>query len=101
MATDSVPVVSTGGSVRSVITGNVSLGFLTEILGSLPMGETGYAFLVSPSGWFLAHPTCSLVMREPIFGIAGFASGAPQSDEITILAFRYLGTGSGAEATRA
>ena len=70
MATYSVPVFSADGTVRSIVTGDVSLGFLTELLSSLPLGETGYAFLVSPSGRFLAHPTRSLVMRESIFGVA-------------------------------
>ena len=70
MATYSVPVLSRDGSVRAIVTGDVSLGFLTELLSSLPVGEAGYAFLISPSGKFLAHPTRSLVMRESIFGVA-------------------------------
>ena len=70
MATYSVPVFAPDGQVRSVVTGDVSLAFLTDMLASLPVGEKGYAFLVSSTGRFLAHPTRSLVMRETILGIA-------------------------------
>ena len=72
MATYASPVHLRHDPVRvsAVVTGDVSLAFLTDMLASLPVGEKGYAFLVSSTGRFLAHPTRSLVMRETILGIA-------------------------------
>ena len=56
--------------VSAVVTGDVSLTLLSNLLESLDLGETGYAFLISQNGTFIAHPDHAFIMNESIFSIA-------------------------------
>ena len=58
------------GAVSAVVTGDVSLLWLTHLLQSLDLGETGYAFLLSRNGTFIAHPNAAFIMNESIFSVA-------------------------------
>jgi len=70
-ATYSVPVrFADGPPVSAVATGDVSLDWLTDLLEGLDLGETGYAFLISQNGTFIAHPRRLMVMNESIFSVA-------------------------------
>lgn len=70
-ATFSVPVRFAGGPpVSAVATGDVSLAWLTDLLEGLDLGETGYAFLISQNGTFIAHPRRHMMMNESIFSVA-------------------------------
>ncbi len=53
-----------------VMTVDVSLAWLGGLLSSLGIGKTGYAFILSRTGTFIAHPDERLVMNETIFSIA-------------------------------
>jgi sigma-B regulation protein RsbU (phosphoserine phosphatase) len=72
MATYSVPLYAYDdpGSFWGVVTGDLSLEWLTDLLLSLPVGEAGYAFLISQNGTFISHPTRDLIMNESIFSVA-------------------------------
>lgn len=72
MATYSVPLLRAGKQPGfwGVATCDLSLEWLSGLLKSLPLGETGYAFLISSTGTFIAHPDPELVMNETIFSIA-------------------------------
>ncbi len=85
MATYSVPLFSGAGRDRfaGVVTCDVSLEWLAGELGAMPLGEDGYAFLISRKGTILVHPTRAFVMKESIFSLADARSDA---------ALRALGT---------
>jgi sigma-B regulation protein RsbU (phosphoserine phosphatase) len=73
MATYSVPFYQTGLNERrfmGVMTADVSLSWLREIVSSIRIARTGYAFLLSKTGTFVTHPDPNLVMKETIFRVA-------------------------------
>jgi len=73
MITYSVPLYRNKQGERiflGVVTADVSLDWLRNILASLHISERGYAFLVSRTGTFISHPDAQLVMNETLFTIA-------------------------------
>ena len=66
-----------GRLFRGVVTADVSLEKLVSDIGAISLYETGYAFLISNRGAFLAHPDQTLIMRESIFSMAE-ARGLPE-----------------------
>jgi sigma-B regulation protein RsbU (phosphoserine phosphatase) len=56
--------------VAGIVTADLSVDWLTKHLSSVKVGETGYCFLISDSGVFLAHPDKNLIMKESIFSVA-------------------------------
>lgn len=50
--------------VTGTITGTMSLEGLTQLLNSLSLGETGYAFAISHDGTFLSHPYRELIKSQ-------------------------------------
>lgn len=55
---------------RGVVTADVSLAALVAEIGGISLYKTGYAFLISRTGAFLAHPDKRCIMRESIFSLA-------------------------------
>lgn len=53
-----------------VVTADISLAWLQEIISSIKIGQTGYGFLLSRNGTFVTHPDSGLVMNETIFSVA-------------------------------
>lgn len=53
-----------------VVTADVSLVWLQEMVSSIKIAKTGYAFLISQNGTFVTHPHKELVMHETIFGVS-------------------------------
>jgi sigma-B regulation protein RsbU (phosphoserine phosphatase) len=79
MVTYTVPILA--GPERRVVglvTGDLSLDWLQDMLGSLDLGAGGQAFLLSRNGTVVSHPRVELIMRESIFSIAE----ALESEEI-------------------
>ncbi|MEW6076277.1 MAG: SpoIIE family protein phosphatase [Thermodesulfobacteriota bacterium] len=73
MATYSVPFYEKRGSQRrfaGIVTADISLGHLTDIVSSIRVLKTGYGFLLSRNGVFLAHPRQDIVMNESVFSLA-------------------------------
>lgn len=73
MATYSVPFYRTRDGERrfaGIVTADISLEHLTEIVSSMQILETGYGFLLSRNGVFLAHPRSELIMDESVFSLA-------------------------------
>lgn len=60
---------------------DLSLNWLRNVVSSLKIGKTGYAFLITRNGTFVTHPDSNLIMNETIFSIAE-ARGNPQIREI-------------------
>ncbi|MBN2125869.1 MAG: SpoIIE family protein phosphatase [Deltaproteobacteria bacterium] len=53
-----------------VVTADISLAGLRNIVDSIKIARTGYGFLISKNGTFITHPDSSLVMNETIFSVA-------------------------------
>lgn len=73
LSTYSVPFYMKRNGQRvfgGVITIDISLDWLTEIVNSVKIFESGYAFLISRNGVFVTHPDRSFIMNESIFTLA-------------------------------
>jgi phosphoserine phosphatase RsbU/P len=73
MATYSVPFYRQFRGKRQfmgVITADISLEWLQNIVSSIKVLQTGYGFLISKNGTLVTHPLKELIMNETIFGIA-------------------------------
>lgn len=55
---------------RGVVTSDISLESLTELISSVRILKTGYAALLSRNGMILAHPLKKAIMNESFFSIA-------------------------------
>lgn len=53
-----------------VVSADISLSWMQELLTSLSNQESGYVFMLSRYGSFIAHPDANLVMNETIFTAA-------------------------------
>ena len=73
MSTYSVPfyrVVEGKKKFAGVVTADISLEWLREIVSSIKIFQSGYGFLISRSGTIVTHPRADLIMNETIFSIA-------------------------------
>ncbi|MCX6354189.1 MAG: SpoIIE family protein phosphatase [Candidatus Aureabacteria bacterium] len=73
MSTYSVPFYYTVKGKREfagVVTADVYLSWLQDIVSSIKIGTTGYGFLVSRQGTIVTHPRRDLIMRATLPGIA-------------------------------
>lgn len=73
MVTYSVPVFEGSGPSRKligVITCDLTLDWLTDLLRSIRFAETGYAFLISRTGAYICHPRKEFVVKETVFSAA-------------------------------
>jgi phosphoserine phosphatase RsbU/P len=58
------------GEVKGVITADVSLDRLTEMVSQIKFEKTGYAFLIANEGELIVWPETDLIMRETILSLA-------------------------------
>ncbi|MEJ2672375.1 MAG: adenylate/guanylate cyclase domain-containing protein, partial [Deltaproteobacteria bacterium] len=73
MCTYSVPFYRTVGGIRKlqgVVTADISLMWLKDLVSSVKIYQSGYAFLISQNGVFVTHPKAKWIMRESIFSLA-------------------------------
>lgn len=73
MATYSVPFYRTVDGRREfagVVTADISLEWLEDLLNEIQLFDTGYAFLLSRLGTVISHPDRELMMNQTIFTIA-------------------------------
>lgn len=59
-----------------VVTADISLEWLEEIVSAMRIYRTGYGFILSANGTFIAHPEKRWIMNETIFSIAEARSDA-------------------------
>ncbi|MHC1726849.1 MAG: SpoIIE family protein phosphatase [Syntrophobacteraceae bacterium] len=79
MATFSVPfyrMVNGGKRFQGIVTSDVALKWLQDVVSEIKVFHTGYAFLISRNGVFITHPDSSLIMKHTIFSVAE-AKGSP------------------------
>jgi sigma-B regulation protein RsbU (phosphoserine phosphatase) len=75
MTTYSFPWLEHGGGasgkrLKAIITADVSLEWLTDLVSSLQVGRTGFGFIVSETGTFVTNPHADLIMRQSMFSLA-------------------------------
>jgi len=73
MATYSVPLhrqVDGESRFCGIVSADVSLSWLKNILASVKVYESGYAFLLSKNGVYVTHPDSDTIMRRSIFSVA-------------------------------
>ncbi|ABK17886.1 SpoIIE family protein phosphatase [Syntrophobacter fumaroxidans] len=73
MATVSVPFYKEADGEKDfqgIVTADISLSWLTEILSSVTIYRTGYAFVITRNGVFVTYPDNGFIMRKSIFSIA-------------------------------
>ncbi|RJP28514.1 MAG: HAMP domain-containing protein [Candidatus Omnitrophota bacterium] len=73
MSTYSMPFYRNENGNRTfwgIVTVDLSLEWLVDLVSSISIYESGYAFLLSQNGFFVTHPNKSYIMRESIFSIA-------------------------------
>jgi sigma-B regulation protein RsbU (phosphoserine phosphatase) len=73
MVTYSVPLYIGAGDNRrfaGVITCDLNLEFLKQMMAELPLGKDGYGLLMSRFGTYIAHPMKEIVLNETVFSLA-------------------------------
>ncbi len=79
MVTYSVPFYREVGGEKKftgIVTADISLSDLKQLVSSIRVGKTGYGFLVSKKGKMITHPDKSLIMNKSFFDITGTIGGA-------------------------
>ncbi|MFH1136524.1 MAG: SpoIIE family protein phosphatase [Pseudomonadota bacterium] len=56
--------------VRGIITADISLVWLTELISSIKAGQTGYGFIISHNGVFITYPDEKMILKESLFSLA-------------------------------
>lgn len=69
MVTYASPMIDVQGKFLGVVSCDISLDWLTDLLESLPLGKGGYAFLVSRNGTLISHPNRVLILNESLFSL--------------------------------
>ena len=59
-----------GRVVWGIVTADLSLEWMSDLIGTVRTGDTGFGFLISASGQFVAHPDHHLIMNESVFTVA-------------------------------
>jgi sigma-B regulation protein RsbU (phosphoserine phosphatase) len=59
-----------GRKIRGIICADISLEWLTKIVASIKVLDTGDAYLISRNGTILTHNVKDLIMNESIFSVA-------------------------------
>lgn len=70
-----------GRAFWGVVTADVSLEWLEQIVSQVKILKSGYAFLISPKGEFITFPEKRYTLRENIFNLAA-AKNDPELKEI-------------------
>ncbi|MEE8302223.1 MAG: ATP-binding protein [Candidatus Tectomicrobia bacterium] len=76
-----VPIERFVGEVIGVLIAEVNLTYIWKVIASIRVGETGYAYVVSPEGDLIAHPDISLALQKQnltrLSQVQGALRGAP------------------------
>ena len=67
MTTYSKPLYDSEGKLYAIITADMSLEWLTELVGNIKAFETSYNLMVSRNASFIVHPDHNLILNETIF----------------------------------
>lgn len=67
MTTYSKPLYDSYGNLYAIITADLSLEWLTELVGHIHAFESSYNLMVSRNASFIVHPDRNLILNETIF----------------------------------
>lgn len=67
MTTYSKPLYDKDGKLYAIISADLSLGWLTELVGNIQAFEKSYNLMVSRNASFIVHPDHSLILNETIY----------------------------------
>ena len=67
MTTYSKPLYDANGNLYAIITADLSLEWLTELVGGIKAFERSYNLMVSRNASFIAHPDHNLILNETIY----------------------------------
>ena len=67
MATYSKPLYDQYGNLYAIITADLSLEWLTDLVGSIQAFERSYNLMVSRNASFIVHPDHNLILNETIY----------------------------------
>jgi phosphoserine phosphatase RsbU/P len=107
MSTYSVPFyrnIKGERKLAGVVTADISLEWLQEMVSSIKIAETGYAFLISKKGTLVTHPRQELIMNQTIFSL-GDKFNKPElhklgqsmiNGETSLISIKHLFTGEDA-----
>jgi sigma-B regulation protein RsbU (phosphoserine phosphatase) len=70
MITYSYPLQDEQGNVFAVVTADVSLEWLSQLMDSLKYYDQSYSFVLSRNGTFITHPRTEVVLNQTIFSFA-------------------------------
>ncbi len=84
MTTFSLPVTDTKGRVAAVLTADVSLDWLTDLVGSLPEYPEAFSALVSRTGQLMVCPAPALVMKKTVQEVAATLSDSTAVRDIAL-----------------
>lgn len=70
MITYSLPLTDDNGRMFAIITADVSLDELTELMDSVHYYKGDYNFIIGRGGVFITHPTREFILNEGIFSYA-------------------------------
>ena len=67
MTTYSVPLFDANGDLYAIITADLSLEWLTELVGDIKAFSTSYNLMVSRNATYIVHPDHNLILNETIY----------------------------------
>ena len=67
MTTYSMPLYDDNGDLYAVITADLSLEWLTELVGDIKAFDTSYNLMVSRNASYIVHPDHNLILNETIY----------------------------------
>ena len=70
MTTYSIPIQDKGGNTAAVITADVSLDWLTDLVGNINFYPDAFSMVLSRTGRIMVSPVQSLVMNNTVWDIA-------------------------------
>ncbi len=68
------PVVDNAGEILGVAAGTVKIDFLSEMVKTTKIGETGYPFIILPDGRIIAHPDPKHILKTNLGELRGMAA---------------------------
>lgn len=71
MTTYSVPISDEGGNIAAVLTGDISLDWLTDLVGNLKVYPHSRSIMLSRTGLFMVSPREEVVMTKTVDEIVG------------------------------
>ena len=80
MTTFSMPVMDRNGKVAAILTADISLQWLTELMGSIEVYPNAFSTVVSRNGQIMVCPVESLVMNK---NVLQFAAESSDSDALS------------------